>query len=100
MKFSGKISRHNVHSADDMEFGKYVQTYKFGAILLVYFLEPNILNVVSSNKQSKLPKLSQYLNKQSYKIPKKYIKKMFISKNRFEHRVMYVQKIIFFPLNI
>ncbi|XP_015373309.1 PREDICTED: uncharacterized protein LOC107168417 [Diuraphis noxia] len=58
MQLPDKVQMFQVLCAGDVVFGNDAQTHGFTATLLVYFLRPNILNVVSFNERCQWPKLS------------------------------------------
>ncbi|KAL4097165.1 hypothetical protein QTP88_021984 [Uroleucon formosanum] len=53
-----KGSMYQVLCAGEVEFGNDAQIHGFTATLLVYFMRPNVLNVVSFNERCQWPKLS------------------------------------------
>lgn len=58
MPLPEKVSMYQVLCAGDVEFGSDAQIHGFTATLLVYFLRPNVLNVVSFDERCQWPKLS------------------------------------------
>jgi len=57
MQLPDNVQMFQVLCAGNVSFGNDVQTYGFTATLLVYFMGPNILNVVSFNERCQWPKL-------------------------------------------
>uniref|UniRef100_A0A2S2NNN3 NTF2 domain-containing protein n=1 Tax=Schizaphis graminum TaxID=13262 RepID=A0A2S2NNN3_SCHGA len=58
MPLPEQVSMYQVLCAGNVEFGGYAQLHGFTAALLIYFLRPNVLNVVSFNERCQWPKLS------------------------------------------
>ncbi|KAL4097789.1 hypothetical protein QTP88_022507 [Uroleucon formosanum] len=58
MQLPEKVSMYQVLCAGEVEFGSDAQIHGFTATLLVYFMRPNVLNVVSFNERCQWPKLS------------------------------------------
>lgn len=58
MQLPDKVQMFQVLCAGDVKFGNDGEIHGFTATFLVYFLRPNVLNVVSFNERCQWPKLS------------------------------------------